>query len=107
MKITAWLLLCLFVLSGCASRVIRPPDDGCPGTSGLPPVCLKGSVVVPCYATGDINVDGQINLGDLIVLNQYVLGIECSVNWIYGDMNGDGQLNVADILLLQKALLGL
>ena len=107
MKISAWILLCLFVLSGCASRAPRPAEDDCPVSSSLPPVCLDGTVVVPCFETGDIDGNGEVNLGDLVILEQYVLGIKCPVDWTFGDMNSDGQLTAADILLLQKVLQGL
>ena len=107
MKNTAWILLCLFVLSGCASRALRPPEEECPGTPSLPLVCLEGEVVVSCYELGDVNGREEVKLGDLVILHQYVLGIKCPVNWVYGDMNGDEQLDAADILLHQKKLLGL
>ena len=103
MKITAWVLLFLFALSGCA---VRPPIDDCPAGNALPPLCLEGEVVDPsCVEIGDVNGDGQVNLGDLVILEQYVLGIKCPDNWIYVDMNDDGQLDAADILLLQKVVL--
>jgi len=103
MKITAWILLFLFALSGCA---VRPPMDDCPAGNALPPLCLKGAVVDPsCVEIGDVNGDSQVNLGDLVILEQYVLGIKCPDNWIYVDMNDDGQLDAADILLLQKVVL--
>jgi hypothetical protein len=112
MKIIGWVLLCLFVLSGCAApqvRVtfaVRPPEGDCPAGNALPPLCLKGAVVdSSCVEIGDVNGDGQVNLGDLVILEQYVLGTKCPDNWIYVDMNDDGQLNAADILLLQKVVL--
>ena len=104
MKITAWMVVCLLAVSGCA---VRPPDDGCPDSPSLLPVCLDGQVTASCIERGDISTDGEVNLGDLVILQQYVLGLECPVNWIYGDMNEDGQLDAADIVLLEQALLGL
>ena len=102
MKITAWVLF-LFALSGCA---IRPPEDDCPPANALPPLCLDGAVVDPgCIEKGDVNGDGQVNLGDLVILEQYVLGMRCTDNWIYVDKNNDAQLDAADILLLQKVVM--
>ena len=87
--------------------LIRPPEDDCPGGNALPPVCIKDTLVAGCVEIGDVNADGQVNLGDLVILVRMVLGIICPDNWIYGNMNGDEQLNAADILLLQKVVLQL
>ncbi len=64
---------------------------------------LPGSAV----GDGDVNHDGQINLGDLVLLYQYVLGVKTPDTdaLTHGDMNLDGQLNTPDLLLLQKLLL--
>ena len=58
-------------------------------------------------AVGDINANGEINLGDLVLLYQIVTGsrIPTPQQSADGDMNLDGELNAADILLLQKQLL--
>ena len=56
---------------------------------------------------GDINGNGETNLGDLVLLYQFVMGNRTPTGpeFTHGDMNQDGTLNVADILLLQKQLL--
>jgi RHS repeat-associated protein len=56
---------------------------------------------------GDINENGQINLGDLVLLYQMVMGTRTPTpaQFTHADMNRDGRLNAADILLLQKQLL--
>jgi len=56
---------------------------------------------------GDINGNGGTNVGDLVLLYQFVMGnrIPTATELTHGDMNRDGMLNVADILLLQKQLL--
>ncbi|WP_243640704.1 RHS repeat-associated core domain-containing protein [Thiogranum longum] len=56
---------------------------------------------------GDLNHDGQVNLGDLVLLYQYVLGTRAITPdaLSHGDMNRDGLLNTPDVLLLQKLLL--
>ena len=56
---------------------------------------------------GDVNGDGQINVGDLVVLTRIVMGLHTPTpgEITRGDMNQDTQLNAADILLLQKLLL--
>jgi hypothetical protein len=87
---------------------VQPPEEGCPEVPSTHPVCTDGGVVVPCHEAGDVNGDEEVNSGDLVVLQQLVLGIKCpDIHTPFGDMNQDGQINVADILLLEKALLGL
>ncbi|HHH42566.1 MAG TPA: hypothetical protein ENK49_00365, partial [Gammaproteobacteria bacterium] len=56
---------------------------------------------------GDLNHDGDINLGDLLLLYQYVLGLRTvdADALTHGDLNFDGQLNAADLLLLEQQLL--
>ncbi|MFZ0470960.1 MAG: FG-GAP-like repeat-containing protein [Thiogranum sp.] len=58
---------------------------------------------------GDINANGETNLGDLVLLYQFVTGSRMPTpqQSLDGDMNLDGELDVADILLLQKQLLNL
>ncbi len=56
---------------------------------------------------GDINENGETNVGDLVLLYQMVMGTRTPTptQFTHADMNRDGQLNAADILLLQKQLL--
>ncbi len=56
---------------------------------------------------GDINENGETNVGDLVLLYQMVMGTRTPTvaEITHADMNQDGLLNVADILLLQKQLL--
>ncbi len=56
---------------------------------------------------GDINENGETNLGDLVLLYQFVMGnrVPTATELTHGDMNQDGQLTVADILLLQRQIL--
>ena len=56
--------------------------------------------------------DGQLNVGDLLVLERLVLGLETpnSYERLVGDLapmnNPDGQLDAGDLLVLQRAVLG-
>ncbi|VAW74333.1 hypothetical protein MNBD_GAMMA15-1337, partial [hydrothermal vent metagenome] len=56
---------------------------------------------------GDINENGETNVGDLVLLYQFVLGnrTPTPAEFTHADMNQDGTLNVADLLLLQKQIL--
>jgi len=58
---------------------------------------------------GDINLDGEFNLGDYVVLMQFVLGTRSPnpTEQEQADINQDDVLNVQDLLLMQRVLLGL
>ena len=58
--------------------------------------------------TGDITLNGQVNIGDYLVLEQFVLGIRTSpslAQLLNGDLNANGQLDTGDVLLLREILL--
>lgn len=56
---------------------------------------------------GDINLDGEFNTGDYVLLMQFVLGTRTptSTEELQADVNQDGLLNMQDILLMQRVLL--
>ena len=63
-------------------------------------------------SNGDINGNGQINAGDLVLMQRHVLGASVITDPdsitrgdLYPPGAGDGQLTVQDMLLLQKILL--
>jgi len=68
------------------------------------------------YVAGDLAprgaTDGQLNVGDLVVLNRLVNGLETptATELLVADVapvgNPDGVLNVADFLVLQRAVMG-
>jgi len=70
----------------------------------------------PNYLAGDVaprgNPDGQLNAGDLVVLQRIAIGqvTADAYEQIVGDIAPlgapDGQINVADVLVLQRAIFG-
>lgn len=58
---------------------------------------------------GDINLNAEVNIGDYVLLMQFVLGTRTPnpTEQAQADLNNDGQLTVQDLLIMQKALLGL
>lgn len=48
---------------------------------------------------GDVNGDLEVNVIDVVILINMILGIE-PVNYVLGDLNSDGQINIQDIILL-------
>ena len=56
---------------------------------------------------GDANDDGSVDLGDFIVMVQYILGYGDSLASMQGaDINGDHSVNVQDLVLLADHLWG-
>ena len=51
---------------------------------------------------GDINVDGTINILDVVILVNFILDSQTptDVEFIASDLNSDGTLNVLDIVQL-------
>ncbi|MCG6937107.1 MAG: S8 family serine peptidase [Gammaproteobacteria bacterium] len=72
---------------------------------------------IPGAATGDINYDGSINAGDLVLMTQFVVyGVVPDTNQklradiaprINGAAAPDGNLNAADLMLLQRLVTGI
>ena len=58
---------------------------------------------------GDVTLDNTINVGDVVVLVNFILEIETynDLEFQASDMNGDQSLNVQDIVLLVNLILGI
>ncbi len=56
---------------------------------------------------GDVNLDGKVNVKDIIMLQKYLLNVQSFhiENFINADMNRDGDVDVVDLALLKRFLL--
>ena len=54
------------------------------------------------YQTGDVNLDGAINVPDIVKLVSHILGTnllgDCGLE--LADVNGDGVINILDVIEL-------
>ncbi|WP_028517643.1 leucine-rich repeat protein [Ruminococcus flavefaciens] len=59
------------------------------------------------YKDGDLNGDGQFNVGDLVLMNRYIHGTYTFNEKQYksADLNGDGNADVFDVIEFRKKIL--
>ena len=57
---------------------------------------------------GDVNFDNQVNVVDIVIMVNFILGITSPTNeeFIAADVNGDGQINVVDVVANISNILG-
>jgi hypothetical protein len=61
----------------------------------------------PTVIKGDTDSDGKVTCLDLVLMKNYVLGLnqQSKLNLSNADIDGNGKVNVIDITLLKKLLL--
>lgn len=86
---------------GITSRSVRAAAFREIGTRPL----ADGSLVVAYAAVGDANLDGSVNIQDLIALTAAGKYGTSATNagWWEGDFNGDGRVGIGDLIALVSA----
>lgn len=56
---------------------------------------------------GDVDDDKDVDIVDVLILNQYLLGIHPSINNASADVNHNGSIDDADAMMILKSLVGL
>ncbi len=56
---------------------------------------------------GDVNADGNINIGDAVFLKKYLANMNVTIDKKASDVNLDGDINVSDVILILKSLAGM
>ena len=61
----------------------------------------------PGYIAGDVNADGEVNIGDVTALIDYLLSDNdaAGINLQAADVQGDGEINIGDVTALIDLLL--
>ena len=93
----------LFVSGGKLAILSMPTDDNQNTTPAK-----KALLVVKAGASnGDVNEDGEVNVNDVTVLINYILGKNPSpFNMAAANVNGDEGINVMDVTALINLILG-
>ena len=80
--------------------------DSTPTCADIPYTISSGIYTI--VATGDIDGDGELTLGDAAYIAGYVIGMPgCgTINEELADVNGDGVVTIADAMYLAKCVLG-
>ena len=55
----------------------------------------------------DVNGDGEINILDINILINIILGSGGSSDNLRPDVNGDGEVNIVDVNMIINAILGM
>jgi surface protein len=57
---------------------------------------------------GDVNLDGQVGIGDIVAITNVMAGIETNPTIIIrADVNGDGQVGIGDIVAITNIMAGI
>jgi len=70
------------------------------GADGVIAGLASNAIVVQWARYGDLNLDGTVDMSDLILLAQHYTRM--GQNWDQGDMNYDGEVNFSDLLTLAQ-----
>ena len=54
---------------------------------------------------GDVNNDGSVDIFDIIIMVNYVIGITENIDFSLADMNGDNSIDVFDIIIIVNQIL--
>ena len=56
---------------------------------------------------GDVTHDGKVNVGDLVKIKRYILGLDKEIDMAAADVTKDGKINVGDLVKIKRYILGL
>jgi len=102
-------LVSLDSITWCTPTFCYTVDFWLPTGQEFYPQFLKTEFLITPTQQGDANLDGEVNLGDVIYLARYIFGKEpivfdkCTP---CEDINGDGKLDLSDVIELAKFILG-
>ena len=63
-------------------------------------------VCKPARTPGDVNEDGNVNIVDVMLTQQYIVGWNVKINAANANVNGDKVVNIVDVMLMQQSIVG-
>ncbi len=98
----------VFVYHGSDGRNIYASDEGtqfeCDIFTGQTTI-HSDWITLKATSKGDVNLDGNVNVADLVKLQKYVSGFEAELkSWRAADTCNDKNLNVYDLIVLRQIL---
>jgi len=97
----------LIFLAGTAGLVSGEDIGSVETTNDIDGESVQAASIDARYLRGDANDDGSVDLGDFIVMVQYILGYGDAPASMQGaDINGDHTVNVLDLVMLAGHLWG-
>ena len=64
---------------------------------------LAWNLIIECYSNPDLNSDNEINVQDIIILVNHILGVSSDIECI--DLNGDNLANILDVIFIINSIL--
>ena len=55
---------------------------------------------------GDVNSDGQVGIGDIIAITNFMASTDASLTLEQCDINGDGEVGIGDIIAITNIMAG-
>lgn len=56
------------------------------------------------FIMGDVNEDGEVNIADAVMMQNYLIGNGQLDDWTAGDFNGDGRTDVFDFCIMRSKI---
>lgn len=65
-----------------------------------------GTVGAYANGSGDVNGDGNVDAGDVVLVQRYIVGQDVDIDTEAADVNGDGTVDASDALLIEQQIVG-
>ncbi len=97
---------------GLIVKVFRNPNKVTttatePGETTNPSVTTEPTTEPKAVILGDANVDGEVNMKDVLLMRKYIVGIEVKIDMAAADVIQDGAVNFKDVLQVRRFLVGM
>ena len=64
------------------------------------------SIVESTAIPGDVNGDGQVGIGDIVAVTNFMAGTDATLTLTQCDVNGDGEVGIGDIVAITNLMAG-